>query len=201
MKQAFSSQAPSVPQMVLWMREFSEMAILDFILSQQDRIENVDYKWFWLYNDNGEALTKSEGSELPRTRMSKIAAPTELASKTPMLLQRTMISDNDAGGLPMYSNFTKKSKMLENLRHIHADTYTNLMKLNQDLQAKGPIYQGLDQNYGLKSGVLAMLATNTQLAAGILKATCEAKKLRFDRTNYKTVLTKGFEEVPAQCAL
>ena len=48
MAKAFRKGKPTIPQMVLWMNEVSEIAILDYIFNQQDRIGNIDFIWYWI---------------------------------------------------------------------------------------------------------------------------------------------------------
>ena len=37
--------------MMFWMTELSEICLLDYIFSQQDRPGNIDYRWVWYYLD------------------------------------------------------------------------------------------------------------------------------------------------------
>lgn len=178
----------SQQQMAYWMRELSEIAVLDYIFSQQDRIGNIDYRWYWYWVEDGKVKHKrvkdDDLEDLPRSRMSRIEArvPEELRPFHPVLLQRTQLNDNDAGGLRRYANFTKKSQMVENLRHMSADTYRKLLALDADLRSRGPIYQWLTSNEGLPLGSsdVRQIVKNTQLARDILVRSCKAGQLRFD---------------------
>ena len=85
-----------------------------------------------------------------------------------ILLRRTNLNDNDAGGRVQYANFAKSTQMLEKLRHLNAGTYRKLIALNSDLQGEGPIGQWLATSFGLSEREVAQVVTNTALATGIL---------------------------------
>lgn len=194
MKSAFNSGVPSNEQMVLWMNEVSEIAILDYMLSQQDRIGNIDYKWMWLYKDN-QGNVKSEKvddetlKDLPRSSMAKIKAPKSIESFKPILVQKTFIGDNDAGGI-QYANFTKKTGMLDGvagvtnpLLHINRHTYNRVLKLAKDLKNKGDNYNTIKKEFSLvnlNEKRLASIVDNTISAAQILEKNCHSGILKLD---------------------
>lgn len=176
------AQVPRV-QMLLWMKELTEIVILDYMFNQQDRVGNIDYVWKWYYRDiNGVVQSQKEkvGKDLPRNRMGTIQPPPALTAFSPVLLQRTYVSDNDAGGRVQYTNFTKRTKMLEKIRHISPVTYRRLMRLNADFKSKGPIHRHTEVVFGVTPREFASLATNIASAAAILNQTCKAGKLQFD---------------------
>jgi hypothetical protein len=158
-------------QMVFWMQELTEITLLDFIFSQQDRIGNIDYLSYWYWVDDGE---------IKRQPASGSKAPSEIAAFHPIKLRRTQLNDNDAGGRLPYANYTKKTGMLEKIRHYSADTYRRLVVLDKDLSARGPIYRYLRDTFTLSEPQLKQIVTNTGLAAGILQDSCRAGRLRFD---------------------
>jgi len=97
-----------------------------------------------------------------------------------ILLRRTNLNDNDAGGRVAYANFAKTTEMLQKLRHFDAGVYGKLVLLNTDLQLQGPIYQWLSTSLGLKDAEVRQFVNNTALATGILQDSCRAGRLRFD---------------------
>jgi hypothetical protein len=164
---------PDVPreQMVYWMRELSEIVLLDFIFSQQDRVGNIDFTPYYYWIENGEAKHKKAKHHEPGDSDVPAGA---------MLLRRTNLNDNDAGGRVAYANFAKSTGMLEKLRHFDGKVYERLVALNGDLQAQGPIHSWLAGSLGLKEAEVAQVVKNTALATGILRESCRAGKLRFD---------------------
>ena len=178
-------------QMLYWMREISEIALLDYIFSQQDRIGNIDYRWVWYWVDKGEVQTRRQTGSFKRSRMHRQEVPADIASFAPQLIQRTYLNDNDAGGRVPYANYAKKTGMLQKLRHISAKTYTQLLQLNHDLQNQGAIYQYIQANFILDKQQQLQIVKNTRLALDILQDTYGIGKLRFDLDNPKDFLHTG----------
>ena len=168
-------------QMAYWMREISEIVLLDFIFSQQDRVGNIDFTPYYYWTENGELTHK---------KAKHHEAGDGDVPEGAMLLRRTNLNDNDAGGRVAYANFAKSTQMLEKLRHFDGKVYTLLMELDRDLQRQGPIYLWLAQSLGLKDGEVTQVVKNTALAAGILRDSCREGKLRFD-LNPKTFFVEG----------
>jgi hypothetical protein len=177
-------------QMALWMRELSEIVILDYIFAQQDRIGNIDYKWkrYTVDPQAGEVSSEKIDSKSSRAAM-KIEEN---------VVQKTHVNDNDAGGR-LYTNFTKKTKMLEKLRHLGADTYRKLIALNNDFKQQGERYEYFASNFNLGSIELKQLVTLTNEATGILKATCKAGQMHFDLYDPKALLTNMAVEQTMDC--
>jgi hypothetical protein len=182
MKTAVGTSPISGLQMVFWMNEITEITLLDYIFSQQDRIGNIDYIWTWYYVEGGKLKNKDEkkGKDLPRTKMASIQPPAEIAAFKPILVQRTSIGDNDAGGRVQYTNYTKRTKMLEKIRHYNADTYRRLIAMNEDFKKGGDISKWLKSNIRLTEKEVEQIKANTASAAKILQDTCVAGNLQFD---------------------
>lgn len=178
-------------QMIYWMRELTEIVLFDYIFSQQDRIGNIDYRWVWYWVQDGKVHKKWQAGKFSRKQMKQQKPPEDIAQFSPELIQRTCLNDNDAGGRVRYANFTKKTGMLQKLRHISAKTYIKLIRLNRDLQDQGPVYRYIQQNFILNPKQQRQIVKNTQLATDILKDTCGFGKLRFDLDNPKDFLMSG----------
>ena len=158
-------------QMVYWMQDLTEITLLDYIFSQQDRIGNIDYLAYWQWTEGGEIrLAEARGDE----------PPAEAAAHKPLLIKRTWLNDNDAGGKRRYANFAKTTGMLEKIRHYNPDTYRRLMALDRDFKAQGRLYAHLRDTFGLTNAQLKQAVSNTHKAAAILRRSCNAGKLRFD---------------------
>ena len=178
-------------QMIYWMRELTEIVLLDYIFSQQDRIGNIDYRWAWYWIEDNKVKKQWQSGKQSRGRMRNKKPPAEIAQFSPILLQRTQLNDNDAGGRVPYANFAKRTGALQKLRHFSAKTYTRLLDLNDDLQNKGEVYQFIGHNFVLDSGQVRQIVKNTRLATDILKDTNGIDKLRFDLDNPKDFLLNG----------
>jgi len=158
-------------QMVFWMRDLVDIALLDFLFSQQDRIGNVDYLTYWYW---------AEGGQVRRTPAHGAHPPDDLAAYGPKLIKRTELGDNDAGVRLSYLNFTQLTELLEALRHYNAATYAKLMALDQDFAANGPRWSYTRDSFGLSEAEFRRIAGNVRDAAAILRAACRAGRLRFD---------------------
>jgi hypothetical protein len=158
-------------QMAFWMRELSEIVLLDFIFSQQDRVGNIDFTPYYYWVEDGQL--KHRAAKHHETGDGDVP-------EGALLLRRTNLNDNDAGGRVQYANFAKSTQMLEKLRHFDGGVYRKLMALDADLQAQGPIYQWTATSLGLDEGQVRQIVNNTALAAGILSESCRNGTLVFD---------------------
>jgi hypothetical protein len=159
----------SKEQMAYWIQDLTEITLLDYIFSQQDRVGNIDYMPYWHWVDGDKVrVAKADGNN----------PPTE--ANDAKLIRRTWLNDNDAGGKVKYANFTKKTGMLEKIRHYNPETYRRLIALDKDLKAKGELYAYVRDTFGLTEAQLNQGIQATHEAAEILRSTCKAGKLRFD---------------------
>lgn len=173
---------PDVPaqQMAWWMREISEIVLLDYIFSQQDRIGNIDFTPYYYWVEDGDLKHKNAKHHEPGDGDVSAGA---------LLLKRTNLNDNDAGGLVRYANFAKSTEMLEKLRHFDGGVYRRLLALDADLQAQGPIHGWLSDSLGLTDREVLQVVNNTRLAIGILQESCNAGDLSFDLDPEQFALT------------
>jgi hypothetical protein len=174
-------------QFVFWMRELAEITLLDYIFSQQDRIGNIDYVEYWYWTEDGAVR---------RARVAGSARPAGVPPSA-LRLKRTHLNDNDAGGKPQYANYTKRTGMLERIRHYPPDTYRRLMALAADFRSEGPLHRYFATQFGLGERELAQAVGNTLLAAEILAATCRRGTLRFDLDPEGLLLGRALPEPPA----
>ena len=161
----------SKEQMAYWMQDLTEITLLDYIFSQQDRVGNIDYEAYWHW---------VEGDKVRHEKAEDTTPPAVAAGHNPQLIRRTWLNDNDAGGKVKYANFTKKTGMLEKIRHYNPQTYRRLIALDKDFKAKGALYAYLRDTFGLTETQLSQAVKGTHEAAEILRSTCKARKLRFD---------------------
>jgi hypothetical protein len=160
-----------VEQMAFWMRELIDIMLLDYIFSQQDRIGNIDYLtyWYWV-----------EGGQVRRMPAHGAHPPDEIVRHSPKLLKRTELADNDAGVRVSYANYTKRTGMLDRIRHYSQPTYRRLIALDKDFSARGPLHDYVRTTFGLTDAEFSQIASNTRSAAAILRESCRAGRLRFD---------------------
>jgi hypothetical protein len=176
-------------QMMFWIEELSEILILDYIFSQQDRPGNIDYIWVWYYvNGKGEFKSTRVDSEGNRASIGSIQVPDDVKSSSKRyLIQKTQVHDNDAGG--------RKYSLLEKIRHLNAVTYGQLIHLAKDFEAKGPSYKCLRDT----ASNADMIGQNAIQAAQILKSTCKAGTMNFDLNPETYLGTQKVERMQVDC--
>ena len=125
--------------------------------------------------------------------------PEELAGHHAIRIQRTQLNDNDAGGKVPYANFTKKTGMLEKIRHYSPDTYRRLQQLAADFDSAGELHDYVRDSFGLSSTQFGQVLKNTRLAAGILRDSCRAGILRFDLDPAAFLIAGKVEEQQLDC--
>lgn len=205
LKKALGDQV-SREQMVFWMTELTEITLMDYIFSQQDRVGNIDYRWYWAYVKNDDLKDKREksleddqGDELPRHKVdfSNISPPEKIAAYKPVLIQKTQLNDNDAGTRKIntkdnspYVNYTKKAKMLEKTKHYPPRLYSKLVQLNSDLQMEGVVWQYLSTQFDINQTYLDSARVFSNEALELLRKKCESGELIFD-LDPKEYLIKG----------
>jgi hypothetical protein len=188
-KKAIKSEI-SDQQMVYWMQDLTEITLLDYIFSQQDRVGNIDFEEYWYWKKGSSVRKKHARTKTPAKNLAK---------HKPLRIQETFLNDNDAGSRNSYSNFTKKTKMLEKIRHFNPDTYRQLIKLDKDFSSKGKLYAYVKDSFGLNEKQFQQIVTNTHEATAILKESCKAKKLRFDLDPDKFFAKKSSREKRLNC--
>lgn len=175
-------------QMITWMKELVEITLIDHLLSQQDRVGNIHYKWYWVWVQEGKVQSKkADLKDKPRPDViGKVLPPAEIAAFQPQLIQKTKIVDSDAALKTNYKNFGKLAGHLASIRHYNAKIYKKLIALDQDFKTKGPLYQYFATTFNLLPQELNLLVTNTQDAVQILRSNCS--KIQFDLKPEKYIL-------------
>jgi hypothetical protein len=178
-------------QIVFWMRDLAEIVLLDFILSQQDRVGNIDYtdRWYWV--ENGEMKSRKAVAHWDET---------EPLPEGAVRLKRTHLNDNDAGGRVEYANFAKSTGMLDDIFHYPAPLYRQLLTLEADFVTEGPLHAYLKTTFGLSEKQFAQLVKNTRLVAATLRSQCEAGAIRFDLDPETFFLTGSVTPATVDCA-
>lgn len=173
-------------QVVVWARELSETALLDFILGQQDRPGNIDRAAWYHWVEGGEARRVPAASHKPGDGTVPADA---------LRLMHLVLNDNDAAARIEYRNKTMSHGVLEAMRHFDAGLYLRLQAVAADLRDYGPVRRWLDSTPGLELTQSAMVIENTLAAAEILAQSCEAGLLRLDLDPGAFLVTgKGVEQ-------
>jgi hypothetical protein len=202
-------------QVMFWMRELTEITLLDYIFSQQDRIGNIDYRWYWVYIAEGQlkakrdiSLRNSHGDELPRKSVDfdRVQPPAEIAQFNPVLIQGTHLNDNDAGVKKVnpktnspYVNYTKAAGMLETIRRYPASLYRRLIDLVNDLESQDEVYQWMLSSFDMDSRYVENSKVFAKEALQILQQTCERGEMKFDVEPAEFLATGSVQEKNVNC--
>jgi hypothetical protein len=161
----------AVEQVYLWMQSVMEITLLDYLLRQQDRIGNIDYRWRWYWIDDGVLENQAaHGDERPR----------RIEGRTAWRLRQSAINDNDAGVRSGYANFSERTGMLEELAHYDPALYRRLGRLAAELGEQGEAWQWLRGVAGLSEREATGIASRARAAFDLLHAQCEAGTLVLD---------------------
>ena len=160
-----------VEQIVFWMQEVQEIALLDHMLGQQDRIGNIDYNWRWYWIEDGSLHSEWATVHEP---------PADIAGNSPVRLRQSAMNDNDAGVRSGYADFAERTHMLEGFRHMNPDLYQKLGKLAADFASQGPAFRWLTASAGLSTRETETIARRTVEAYELLKADCDRGALALD---------------------
>lgn len=176
-----SSNFAQVAQTVVQMKDVSDMIILDTLMSQQDRIGNIHYKysWYFLSGDKTEGYdTKKSDADIEKNSVVIPAKEkAEMAPKNAVLVKEMILKDNDCGVVK--SNMMAQFGGVEQIKHMSYETYQKLAALQKSLMTK------TTQDYFMK-GLLFNEKDYSKTAAlarkimATLKAKCQSGELRFD---------------------
>jgi hypothetical protein len=90
------------------------------------------------------------------------------------------LGDNDAGLRLSCANSTKRTKMLDGLRHDNVATYARLIALDQDSAAGDPLWPCTRTTFGLSDEESRQPAADVHSTASIPRSACQSGRMRFD---------------------
>lgn len=177
-------------QTLIQMKDISDMVLIDFLMSQQDRFGNIHSMQYYYYVKDGK---------IERVRKSKVDDGEETMPAGGVLVTKMLLKDNDCGG-PTKTNVIKNAKMLENIRHMSPTTYKNLrwIAANFAPSTELPIFFTTEATFGQRD--IDMLRANLKLANDTLYNNCKAGKLKLDLDLAATIAGTGRHN-PASCEL
>lgn len=182
------------------MKDVSDMVLLDTLLSQDDRIGNIHFKFKWYYIENGEVKTqKSKAEKVERRNQSQVnynvgivqavvpaAELSEMKAKKAFLVKEMILKDNDCGvNVNQRSNNMRSIDGIENVRHMSPKTYVRFMKFAKAVfnnQAAAQDYFTRDLYYSAADfkGSRISFMGNLQRAQSVLLANCQSGVLQLD---------------------
>lgn len=175
-----SSDFVKVAQDVIQMKDVSDLVLIDTLLSQQDRIGNIHYKYFW-YSINPLTNRLERMKSDAKLSNGKVLVPTEesrqMADRQAALLKEMVLKDNDCG--VNRENMMRKHSALEKVNHMSYLTYQYFMAFEKTLNNTATKdYFSTELLYSSED--FQTLLSNAAKAKEILKEKCRSGKLRFD---------------------
>lgn len=183
---AQGSSFNEVVQTVVQMKDVSDMVLLDTLMSQDDRIGNIHYKFAWYYVDENGTV-KRHKSETEITKKGAMIPAEEKLKYKPLnavLVKEMILKDNECGvDVKKRSNMMRTVSALEQIKHMSAKTYSRLMELND--MAKKPEFDAWMQRELLftkadLTDASRSFHNNLARAVTVLKHNCENGSLHLD---------------------
>ena len=180
-------------QRVRLMGDAADMLVMDFILRQEDRFNNIAYKLEVTgVTKNAQGALDIKSMDVKKADVPEELAKTQLEFKTKygisgVPVRRIMLKDNDCGvaveGPVARTGIAEKLKMLESLRHLKKSTYDQLQRFNIYLSHATTANYAKD--FFIKETMMtekdyAQFALNTKRLAEGMKALCNTGKLHLD---------------------
>jgi hypothetical protein len=158
-------------QPLVQMRDITEMLLVDYLMSQQDRFGNIHAILYYYFPKPEGGFDKVKKSKVDD---GEVPLPTDA-----VLVKKMVLKDNDCGG-PTKKNVVKTAGLLEQLRHMNPGTYRHLRWLDASFGRGGEIPNLLVSEALFAQRDLDMLRVNLHEAAEKAHAACVAGKLLLD---------------------
>ncbi len=181
-----SKEFQKIAQPISMLKDQTDMILLDTLLTQNDRMFNLHYKWAWTWIEKGEVKSKFAKGDMDKNNKFIFETEEDLEDKSKyeakgaVLIKQMVLKDNDCGvRAGRYGNKMKMVKALDGIRHISGKTYTALMKLAKAI--RDPAMGSYLKNETLMNDAdLKLIRTNVFEAGATLKAKCKSGELKLD---------------------
>ncbi|MES2801318.1 MAG: hypothetical protein V4654_02400 [Bdellovibrionota bacterium] len=200
-------------QRVRLMGDAADMLVMDFILRQEDRFNNIAYKLEVTgLTKNVQGLADIKSIEVKKADSPEELAKTTLEFKTKynmngVAIRRIMLKDNDCGvaveGPVARTGIAEKLKMLENIRHMKKSTYDQLQRFNTYLSHASTVAYAKDffiRETMMTDKDYAQFSLNTKRLADGIKSLCNAGKLHLD-LQLETHFSKSYKTGAQNCTV
>ncbi len=175
-------------QPVVQMRDITEMLLMDYLMSQQDRFGNIhDIPYYYYENADGTFST---------VKKSKVDDGEATVPPTAVIVKKMILKDNDCGG-PSKRNVVKNAGLLDQIRHMNADTYRHLRWLAANFGRDAEIPKLMVSEALFVPRDIDMLRTNLTTAAQKLHDACAQGRLLLDLDLARHLAGGGHD--PAAC--
>ncbi len=161
------SQNKSNLENIFLLKDFSDMLLIDFIMSQHDRYGNIHYKKYFYYQKDGKLKRQKYQAKNAKTMKERGA----------VVVKRMLLKDNDCG--LRFANDVQNHKALEKLQHFSQETFLNLKRtktLSQTIEFK----QWLKNDLHFQDDDLEKITHNIAKAYAILSKGISTGRITLD---------------------
>lgn len=157
------------------MKDVSDMIVMDYIMSQQDRIGNIHFYYHWVQEINGELVlskaTIDDNDNVDATEKSNMTA------NGAVLIKKMILKDNDCGVIK--SNMMIAKGVLNKVKHLSLSTYNKLLTFHDFINTiEGENY--IKENWLFSDKDFYKVKTNTNKLMSTLYDKCKQGALHLD---------------------
>lgn len=146
-------------QLIVQIKDLSDMVLMDFIMSQADRFSgNMHSQKIYLWIEDGVVKQKTKKSDPTKAKEIPVDA---------VVINRMIMKDNDAGLIS--GNSAKSYHLLEKISHMDPKTYDRLLGLQEELQ-KPEVSQWYQTELLFTQADFNTVKNNVDQAVGILSS-------------------------------
>jgi hypothetical protein len=175
-------------QALVGMRDMSDMILIDYLMSQSDRLSggNIsDYNFVYVI----------DGNHVKEAREPKNPPAGAPASPNQVVVKKLALVDNDAGLLN--ENTFEKKGYLNQISHMHPETYNRLIAFAQKWKEDPSVKEFFHQECTLSTSQVARLEKDLMTATNTLQSRHAAGKLLLDLDLDDYFLGKAAQPPPA----
>ncbi|MFO0736909.1 MAG: hypothetical protein U0270_13570 [Labilithrix sp.] len=175
-------------QTVQVVKDISEMLVMDYLMSQQDRFGNIhEIDYYYSLDAKGE---------VEKVKKSKVDDGEKPMPANAVLVKKMILKDNDCGGSTK-DNVVKKAGLIDQMRHMSPNLYANIQWLAANFAAGTEVPKFLTVEALFAQADINMLRTNLAELGPKLKSMCTSGKLMLDADLEDHLAGKGHD--PAAC--
>lgn len=165
----FSKTFSNLPKLFA-LKDYTDMLVIDAILSQFDRYGNVDYWKYYYFVEEGELKRKKYKEGRPEV-------DAKMAEKGAIVLKRILLKDNDCG--IAFRNRTLDDKALRKIRHFSKETFENVKKFRA-LLSDPNFVEFLKNDLLFKDSDVQKIKGNTEHVFELINTGVEKGKIYLD---------------------
>ena len=182
-------------QILVQMKDISDMLLMDYIFKQQDRFGNIHkVEFFYFLDDKGK---------IDKVKVEDVKEKKEPQPANGVLVKKMLLKDNDCGNRPgAEKNVTDAH--LSSIRHMSPKTYRRLQWVAQNWDSSFKDFFGTEALLAepdlFGSPGITLVTKTVKAAAKILKDNCTAGKLLLDLDLEDHLTSKNTEaNVKSKC--